>query len=358
MVLIDIINNIIIKPKISVNFKFKVIDTDNYQKSFLDDIKINDIIDKNIEIDEFLGEGSYGKVYKIKIDNNFYALKLNNNEIPEKLNERYLSLCKPEKLSSHIIKIYMCGNIYNYHNNEFKYYCIMEFGGNTLKNLLNNINDKIICSILKQLYNIVIQAVKYKLLITDLKLGNLTLNDKNKIKLIDIYMYCGDYSNCNQCKIVKTYSAIEFEKEKRIYEKNDYNMSGLFIPLAICIIDLLCKNKSSYYFDKLSKKYNLNMNIKELLPLIQIACFNYNNDSNISIKEYNNLYKFKKDIESKFNFLSNKKFFVDFLNLLEIKDIFKYKISKRRLAIILNNMFSLDPKQRSLDIFKSKLINW
>jgi len=358
MVLIDIINNINIKPKNNILIKFKIINTENYEKSFLGNIKMNDIIDKNVEITDFLGEGSYGKVYKIKIDGKYYALKLNNNEIPEKLNERYLSLCKPEKLSSHIIKIYMCGNIYNYENNEYKYYCIMEYGGKTLKNSLDNINEKIICSVLKQLYNIVIQAVKYKLLITDLKLGNLTLNENNKIKLIDIYMYCGDYSTCNQCKIVKTYSAIEFEKEKRIYEKQDYNMSGLFIPLAICIIDLLCKNKASYYFDKLSKKYDLNMNIKELLPLIQIACFNYNNDSNISVKEYSNLYKFKKEIEYKFEVVKNNKFYEDFLNLLEIKDDYKNKISKRRLAIILNNMFSLDPKQRSLNIFKNKLINW
>ena len=40
-------------------------------------IPLNTQIEKSAKVIKFLGEGSYGKVYKIKIDDQFYALKLN-----------------------------------------------------------------------------------------------------------------------------------------------------------------------------------------------------------------------------------------------------------------------------------------
>ena len=346
-----------IGSNIEIKFKTKNTDFDKLP-SFLQSNNHNDnkLIVKNVNICDFLGEGSYGTVYKIKIDNKYYAIKLSENEIPNKLLQRYKSLCHNDKLKKHIIKIYCCGEISKIHG-EYKYYCIMEYGGKTLKSVINGININELKSILKQLYNIIYQSCKFRLLITDFKLGNLTITSKNKIKLIDIYMECENYSPCIECRIVKTYSTIELDKEKRIYENSSYNYTGIYIPFAICLIEILCENSISHYVSKLCKKFNLNFSVKQMVPILQIACFNFNNINNDPIKKFKNAEKFKKMLESEIKVLKNNDFYEYFLNLLEPKATYSDFINKKKLCLILNDMFTMDPEQRSLKYLKEKLLS-
>jgi len=316
----------------------------------------NNKIKKNIIIHDFLGEGSYGIVYKISIDDKYYAIKLSENEISEKLIQRYKSLCQNDKLKKHIIKIYCCGEIKKI-KDQFKYYCIMEYGGKTLKSMINKINIYELKSILKQLYNIIYQSSKLRLLITDFKLGNLTITTKNKVKLIDIYMECENYNPCINCRIVKTYSTIELDKEKRIYENLNYNYTGIYIPFAVCLIELICKHSMSYYTNKICNKFNIDLTVKQIMIILQIASYNYQNENNDRIKKYTNINKFKKNLESEYKFLKTNDFYIYFLNLLEPKNDYEIFINKKILSNILNDLLTLDPEQRSLKHLKAKLLN-
>ena len=309
-----------------------------------------------VNVCDFLGEGSYGTVYKIKIGDKYYAIKLSENEIPNKLLQRYKSLCQNDKLKKHIIKIYSCGEITKVHGG-YKYYCIMEYGGSTLKSVINEFDAQELRTILKQLYNIVYQSCKFRLLITDFKLGNLTITNKNKVKLIDIYMDCDNYSPCIDCRIVKTYSTIELDKEKRIYENSSYNYTAIYIPFAVCLIELICEDSISYYTSKICKKFNLNLTVKQMVPVLQIACYNFNNETNDSIKKFKNVEKFKKMLESEFKILKSNDFYEYFFNLLEPKSKYSDFVSKKKLFLILNDLFTMDPEQRSLKYLKNKLIN-
>ena len=345
-----------IGTNIEVKFNIKYLDINKMPKFLSSAQSNNDKIKKNIGIYDFLGEGSYGSVYKIKIEEKYYAIKLSENEIPEKLLQRHKSMCLNDKLKKHIIKIYCCGKI-NKVRDGYKYYCIMEYGGSTLKSVINNFDVFELKSILKQLYNIIYQSCKFRLLITDFKLGNLTITSKNKIKLIDIYMDCGTYFPCTDCRIVKTYSTIELDKEKRIYENSSYNYTGIYIPFAVCLIELICENSISYYVSKICKKFNVNFTVKQIVPILQVACYNFNNLNNDPIKKYKNAEKFKKMLESEFKCLKTNDFYIYFLNLLEPKVKYNEFISKKKIFLILNDLLTMDPEQRSLKYLKDKLIN-
>jgi hypothetical protein len=325
-------------------------DNGHYKNIFNKNIPKNDFIKKKIKIIKNIGEGSYGIVYKIKIDSVYYAFKINKNELSYKLKERYNSLISCDVLKKYIINIYVSGEILN--NNNYKYFSIMEYGGDTLRNIYDDFNISKTKLIVKQLFNIIHITAKYKFLMTDFKLSNITCNNDYKIKLIDIYMFCENYTPCVKCKIVRTYSTIEIEKEKRIYEDPNYNFSCIYIPFAICIVDLICKNTMQEYCKKISDKFNLSMNIKSIIPLLQISCYNFNNKSNKFIKEYKNLYKYKKNIEDEFPIVKNDDLYNYFVSLITIKHDF---ISKKKFILILNDLINLDPKQRSLKYLKNKL---
>ena len=317
-------------------------------------IQLNSQIEKSAKVIKFLGEGSYGKVYKIKIDDDFYALKINENEDPTKLYERYDSLVSNSKLEKYIIKIFCAGEIKNKHT--YSYFSIMEYGGKSVRNIVDDIDINNFKIILKQLFNIIYISCKYRILFTDFKLSNLTFNSDKRIKIIDLYMYCESYSPCQKCKIVKTYSSLEIDKEKRIYENTDYNYSCIFIPFAVCLIDLLCVDSLSNYSNKLTKKFGLKCNVKQTIPLLQISCYNYTNHSNDSLKIYKNLYKQKKSLEEEYPVIVKDEFFEYFVNLLEPKQEFINFISKKRLILIVSKLINLDPEQRSLSFLKEKLV--
>ena len=361
MILLDIINDDIsftegtyVKLSLCNNYNdYEYKSSANSNAIINDNLKKNDIIKINIKICRFVGEGSYGKAYKIKYNDKYYVMKINNNEVPEKLIDRYNSLINYEELHKYIIPMNICGKI---KLRSYSYFCIMEYGGKNLKSYTSNIDCiPTLIYILRQLCNVVYLCQKYRILIPDFKLSNITINSQHKIQLIDLYMDCGGYSPCVACRIVKTYSTIEIDKEKRIYENPEYNYTCIYIPFAISLIDILCVASASNYFDKLARKFHIDLNIKGMIPLIQIACYNYSNDTHSSIKSYQNIYQYKKKLERKYSIITSPEFYEYFMELIEIKSEFKDFISKKKISLILNDLFSVDPEQRSLHYLKDKL---
>ena len=173
------------------------------------------------------------------------------------------------------------------------------------------------------------------------------------LKLIDIYMFCDEYP-CKNCKIVKTYPIVEIEKEYKIYENKDYNFTFICVPLAIILIDLCCEKTFSKICSELEDKYNLDISVKQFTMLIQFACYNYNNNNdNSNLKNYRRIYKFKKNIEKEFDILKNCDFYKDFFNKLDTKHVF----SKKKFILLINDLFSACPDQRSIKYLKKKIEN-
>lgn len=331
----------------------------NYEKTNI----INEIINKPLEKDEiieikcsiikFLGSGSYGKVYKIKIKKKYYALKISENEKPLNFKMRYDSLINIEPLKKYIIDTLVVGNI---KCGKYNYFSIMEYGGTSLKNKLPLESVDEVEFVLRQLYNIVYLCSKHRICLTDFKLNNIVV-DKNcfRLKLIDLYIECAVYSPCKQCKIVKTYSTIEMDKIKNILDDENYTHTYHLIPLGIGLIDLLCKKSASHIILSLANNFNLNLGVKQMIPLIQVACYRHIHNSNKQIKEYIAIYQYKKKIEKKYDVIKYPEFYKTFMDLIEIKDNYKNKISSNKLKIILHHLFSACPDDRSLEPLKNYL---
>ena len=320
-----------------------------FENSFINEFKSNKL-DKTIKVHKFLGEGSYGVVFKVSINDKYFALKISDNEIPERLIKRYNSLVDDRNIKKYIIKIYSCGTLVD---SKKKYYTLMEFGGIDIRKYKYQ-NSNEVFEVIKQLYNLVNASINGRHLITDFKSGNLILNPKNmNLKLIDIYMFCDEYP-CKNCKIVKTYPIVEIEKEYKIYENKDYNFTFICIPLAIILIDLCCEKSFSKICTELEEKYELDISVKQFAMLIQLACYNYNNDNdNSNLKNYRRIYKFKKNTEKEFNIIKNSDFYKDFFNKLDTKCIF----SKKKFILLINDLFNACPDQRSIKYLKKKIEN-
>jgi serine/threonine protein kinase len=306
-------------------------------------IKSNETIKTKIFVTEFLGRGSYGSVHKITINNLVCALKLSKNEHPKKMFKRYNSLISNHQLKKNIVETYCSGKIIN---NSKIYYSIMEYGGISLKKF--QIDKTNVQNIIKQLHDIVSLSVNKRILIPDFKLSNMTINDNLQIKLIDYYLKCEEYEPCNNCKIIRSYSCVEYEKEHKIYENKQYNFTGIYIPFAICLINLLCENNIKNCCEKINEHFNLQLECKKIVLLLQIACFNFNNKTNSSIKKYKHMYKFKKAMENNYDILHDNNFYSYFIDLLVPKKEFIELFSYKKISLIINNLINLNPEQRTM----------
>jgi serine/threonine protein kinase len=339
-----IILNIINLKKIKINETYNIqfinngfpIKTSNNEifNSF-NTIENNTIIEKTVLIIENIGDGSYGTVYKISIDNKIYAMKITDNEIPENLKKRFNSL---NEINDYLVQIYCSGNINN------KYYSIMEYGGISLRKYQIN-SDENIKNILNQLYNIVMICCDKKLIIPDFKLDNITINN-NIIKLIDIYILCEHYKPCKNCHLTRTYLTSDFEFEKNLYNDGMYNFTAIYIPLAVSLIDLLCEKSFSYYCKEIFKQHQVKIKTKEAVLLLQIANYNFNNETkNNAIKKYSGIYKHKKKLEKEYPFIKNTDFYKKFIDELKPKYSF---ITKKIFSLIINGLINLNPDQRNI----------
>ena len=332
----------------------------NYENS---NIIIRDIIDNPIALGDsvnikckicsFLGSGSYGKVYKIKINKKYYALKISENEKPQNFKLRYESLLKVDLIKKYLIDVYIAGNI---KCDKYEYYSIMEYGGISLKSKIPIGDTNELDFILRQLYNISYLCSKYKLIVTDFKLNNIVINDDCRLKLIDLYMNCKSYSPCRDCKIVKTYSTMEIDKIKGILEDSNYKHTYHLIPLGIGLIDLLCKKSASNIITNIGSKFGINLGIKQLIPLLQIACYNYIHKTNSNIKNYKEVYYMKKKLEKKYPVIKNDNFYESFMNSLEVREIYRHKFCTDDLQIIMHRLLSACPDDRSIEPLK-KILN-
>lgn len=292
---------------------------------------------QNIKILDFCGKGSYGIVYKCIFDNKICAIKLSRNEKSDLLYKRYKSLKK--KLKNSIIKIYYSGKLIN--NKNYKYYCIMQFGGISLKeHIKTNLFD--IRDVITKLYNIVENIKNNKLLIPDFKLSNILIDSNNIITLTDIYMDCNEYEPCSGCAIVRTYSVMELSKH--LYEDSKYNYSYIYTLFGFALINILCKKSLSYYCDKLSKEFNLEDDGKQITLLIQHGCFH--------CSEYKNNDKFNNYFKNKKYSFDIKKFYNSFLNMLSVKSEFNNFINNDMFVKLLNNVLLPIYEKRTLDYLK------
>ena len=371
MILVDIINDI--QQHLNVdsdcdtdNKKYFILrlknNSNNPNNSNNNEFITNNILGKQLENSEtieinckiccFLGAGSYGNVYKIKIKKKYYAFKISENEDPHKYFKRYNSLVSIDKLSKYIINVYLAGNI---SCGKYSYYSIMEYGGSSLKSVIPIKSPEKTILVLSQLHNISYLCSKYRIMLTDFKLNNIVVDDECRLKLIDLYMDCKSYSPCRDCKIVKTYSTMEIDKMKELLEDENHKHSYHLLPLAIGLMDLLCKKSASSIITNLGVKYDMYLNLKQMLPLVQIACYNYSHKSNNSLKQYSQIYHHKKKLERKFPIIQKPEFYESLINLIEVRDIYKDYISTKKLHIILHHLFSACPDDRSLDPFKKQL---
>jgi hypothetical protein len=83
-----------------------------------------------------------------------------------------------------------------------------------------------------------------------------------------------------------------------------------------------------------------------------LACYNYNNNNdNSNLKNYRRIYKFKKNTEKEFDMLKDCDFYKDFFNKLDPKHVF----SKKKFILLINDLFSACPEQRSIKYLKKKI---
>lgn len=371
MILLDITNQNIYEKLIGSNdssytsdiikkVKFNIELTNNYKHNqtesefFENNIKKDETVILKLEICKFLGSGSYGKVYKVRINNTkkYYALKISENEKPQNLKMRYDYLVENEQVKKYIINIYIAGNI---KCNKYKYFSIMEYGGHNLKSQIPFQTSDELGYILRQLYNIVYLCEKYRLYFTDFKLNNVVSDRNYKLKLIDLYIDCEKYNPCKGCRIVKTFSTLEIDKMKHIIDDENYAHTYHYIPLGVGLIDLTCKKTASYIFTNLGHKFSINLGIKQMIPLIQVACYNNFNESNSNIKEYEGIYKCKKNLENKYPFIKKKIFYETLMSMIEVREIYHSVITSAKLHTILNYLFSANFTDRTLEPFKKHL---
>lgn len=364
MILLDITNNIINDlvsdtttesddKYFNLRFQNNYENVKSYNEIIESPLDKNETIEIKCAIKKFIGSGSYGKVFKIEIKKKYYALKISENENPLKFKMRYDSLNNIQQLNKYLIGVYVAGNI---KCGKYHYFSIMEYGGDCLKSKIPFATEDEVIFIMRQLYNIVYLGIKYRLYLTDFKFNNIVISKNTlRLKLIDLYMDCRSYMPCKGCRIVKTYSTIEMDKIKNILDDENYEHTYHFIPLAIGLIDLLCKKTASNIINSLADNYNLKLNVKQMIPLIQISCYNNIHNSNKSLRDYNEVYYFKKKIEKKFSFIKSDEFYNNFMNLIQVRDIYINKIPSSKLRSIIHNLFSACPDDRTLEPLKTFL---
>ena len=202
-------------------------------------------------IKEKLGEGNFGKVYKVynKDNDQYYALKefLIKDENEEKIN-------KIQK-EAEILSKFNSNNIVEYYDsfrdNE-KFYILMEYcEKGHLKNFINKrnsvlIEEKIISKIIKQICLGIKEIHDNNIIHRDLKTENIFLKENYKIKIGDfgISRQLDSFKNT----LTKSIGTLYYIAPEIIIG-NDYNKKADIFSLGCIIYELF--NLSTYFEDKI-----------------------------------------------------------------------------------------------------------
>jgi len=208
-----------------------------------------------------LGEGGFGKVYKvIKEDENnskYYAIK----EI-ELRNESEESITSAKK-ESEILSKFNSEYIIKYYDssiNNKKFYILMEyFDGQDLRDFLINyknnnqeIDEKIIIKIIEQICFGIREIHSQNIIHRDLKPENILIDKNNKIKI-------GDFGLSKQFNSYKSYTftvkgagTTEYTAPEILGEEKKYNKKSDLWALGCIIYELFTQNL--YFYDKMRDK--------------------------------------------------------------------------------------------------------
>ena len=274
----------------------------------------------SIEIDssqykiiEKIGEGGFGKIYKVLNEdtNQYYAIKEFSIKDEKEENTKYI------KKEADILSSFSSNNIVKYYGSSQisdKFYILMEYcdSGN-LKNFIDKYKEKeefIEEDILKDIINKIILGIKEihdkNIIHRDLKPENIFLNNKNEIKI-------GDFGIARKLDAYKKYTLTKgigtlYYSSPEILKGNNYDNKVDIWSLGCIIYELF--NLSIYHLDKISneiKSINQDYNPKwqELINLLfkidfnerpniyQIKDFLYNNNLN----EYRKIISLDKNIK-------------------------------------------------------------
>ena len=183
-----------------------------------------------------------------------------------------------------------------------------------------------------------------KLLIPDFKSSNILIDDTNILRLTDIFMECEHYTPCSSCSIVRTYCVIDLSKN--MYGDKKYNYSYIYTLAGFPLISILCDNSILYIFNKLSKEFNIDNNLRNMSILLQYACYEYSSNMD---NEIINTYIQKKNYSFEL-----KPFYKKFLKMLSVKNEYLPYISNSDFRKSITKLLTPELELRSFDIIKNK----
>lgn len=162
-----------------------------------------DIIDETVTLDEFIGEGASGRVFKgyhkrLGIDVAIKEIKHNTVDSDIIENEKKILVSLKHK---------GIPNIYDVISENRTYYIVMEYvDGMNLEEFINKIGSpslKVLIDIGKQLCDIIGYLHEKNIVYNDLKPSNILIDNYNKLSLIDFGISCNVN---NRLKSTSTYS--------------------------------------------------------------------------------------------------------------------------------------------------------
>ena len=215
---------------------------------------------RNYKIIKKLGEGGFGSVQLILINNKSYALKIIKNIDKNDINKYE----KESKILSSLNSKYIVKYYDSYFEND-NYYILMEYAGDSnLKTYIKSFKDKnqlieenIIEKIIRQICLGLKKIHKNKIIHRDLKPENIFINEKNEIKIGDF----GISKNIESKIYASTIIGTERYMAPEIIKKEKYNNKVDIYSLGCILYELFTLNE--YYIDKIidNKEGKINQDI-------------------------------------------------------------------------------------------------
>ena len=217
-----------------------------------------------------LGEGGYGKVFKVlnKVDNKYYAMKIISNLKELKIDLKTLETINHENIVKYYYSFIQKDNSFE---QEEKAYIIMEYCDNgDLRKFIENhkkskklINQNIILKILLDICNGLKEIHNKNMIHRDLKPENIFISHDYKIKI-------GDFGLCRQLNSLKSYASTQKGTWNYIapemFKENAHYNNKIDIWSLGCIIYELCTLKHCFDFEESGGYIGLSNKILNMEP--------------------------------------------------------------------------------------------